>query len=60
MTLGTILTDLTTYGPMVVSAAAAAMAVLPQGTPGSFWDTIRTGVNYIAMNWGNAKNAVQK
>ncbi len=60
MTLGTIFTYLTTYGPTVVTAAAAAMAVLPQGKPGSVWDTVRTGINWIALNVGNAKNAVNK
>ena len=42
--------------PVVISAAAAAMAVLPQGAPGSTWDKIRTFVNFLAMNWGHAKN----
>jgi hypothetical protein len=45
------------YGPVAVTAAAAAMAVLPQGKPGSTWDSVRSGVNFLAMNFGNAKNA---
>ena len=46
--------------PVVIATAAALMAVLPQGTPGSTWDKIRSVVNYVAMNWGSAKNEVQK
>lgn len=42
--------------PIVISAAAAAMAVLPQGKPGSTWDSIRSVVNWLALNVGNAKN----
>ena len=60
MTIAAIVALLTNYGPIAISAAAAAMAVLPQGKPGSLWDTVRTGVNYLAFNWGNAKNIVQK
>ena len=58
--LSTAWNGVTTYGPVVVTAAAAAMAVLPQGKPGSAWDTIRTGVNWLAFNWGNAKNQVKQ
>lgn len=46
--------------PKIIAAAAILMAVLPQGTPGSTWDKIRSVVNYVAMNWGSAKNVVQK
>lgn len=45
--------------PVVITACATAMAVLPQGTPGSTWDKIRTFVNYLAMNWGHASNKVE-
>ena len=51
--------DVTLYGPYVIAAAAAAMAVLPQGKPGSLWDQIRTIVNYLAMNWGHSTNVVE-
>jgi hypothetical protein len=51
----------------VVSTPAAVagltgflMAVLPQGEPGSKWDTARTVLNFVAMNWGNAKNLTLK
>ena len=44
----------------IIAAVAILMAVLPQGTPGSTWDKIRSVVNYVAMNWGSAKNEVQK
>lgn len=55
----TVLTEVTYWGPIVIAAAAAAMAVLPQGKPGTTWDKVRTFVNYLAMNFGNAKNAVK-
>lgn len=35
------------------------MAILPQGAPGSAWDMIRTVLNLLAANFGNAKNAVK-
>ena len=60
MTFASIWAFVLTYVPLVVTAAAAAMAVLPQGKPGGVWDTIRTVVNWAAFNWGNAKNVVQK
>lgn len=60
MTLQAIISAAMTYVPLVVSAAAAAMAVLPQGKPGSTWDNTRSVINYLAMNWGHAKNQVQK
>lgn len=56
----TVVDYATTYVPLVVTAAAAATAVLPQGKPGSVWDTIRTVVNWAAFNWGNAKNVQLK
>ncbi len=56
----TIVKDIATWVPIVITAAAAAMAVLPQGKTGSAWDKIRTVVNYLALNFGNAKNAVKK
>ena len=46
--------------PVIITAAATLMAILPQGAPGSTWDKIRSVVNYVAMNWGSAKNEVQK
>jgi hypothetical protein len=60
MNLQTILTDIATYGPYVIAAAAAAMAALPQGKKGGWWDTVRTIVNFLAMNWGHAKNVQEK
>ncbi len=53
-------TFIVTYVPYIVTAAAAATAVLPQGKPGSVWDTIRTVINWAAFNWGNAKNVQLK
>jgi hypothetical protein len=60
MNMQSILTFLATWVPIVVTAAAAAMAVLPQGKPGSIWDEIRSVVNYAALNFGHATNAVEK
>ncbi len=52
-----IIKDVIDWVPILISAAAAAMAVLPQGKDGSKWDEIRTVVNYLALNIGHAKNA---
>lgn len=60
MSMQVILNDVVTYGPWVITAAAAAMMALPQGKPGTWWDTTRTVVNFIAMNWGHAKNVQEK
>lgn len=60
MNFQTVYADVLSYGPWAVTAAAAAMAVLPQGKPGSVWDTLRTVINWAAFNWGHAKNVVQK
>lgn len=56
---GSAWTFIVTYVPLVVTAAAAAAAVLPQGKAGGVWDTVRTIINWAAFNWGNAKNIVQ-
>ena len=56
MTATTIIAFLTHWGPIAISAAAAA-AVLPKGTPGTTWGTILAGINLLALNFGNAKNA---
>ena len=45
-----------TYGPWVVSAAAAAAAALPQGAPSSTWATVRQVIDLLALNFGNAAN----
>ncbi len=44
------------YGPWIVTAAAAAAATLPAPRPGTLWATIRTAIDVLAMNFGNAKN----
>lgn len=59
MTAESIVSTVVAVVPIVITFAAALMAVLPQGAPGSKWDKIRTFVNYVAMNWGNAKNQRQ-
>lgn len=59
MNMQTVMTEVAYWGPYAVAAAAAAMAVLPQGKPGSVWDKIRTVVNFLAMNWGHSKNIVE-
>ena len=56
MNAATLAADVVQYGPMVVTAAAAAAAVLPQGAPGSAWATVRAMIDVLAMNFGNAKN----
>lgn len=40
--------------------AATLMANLPQGAPGTWWNTIRTVVNWIGQNYGHAKNVHEK
>ena len=42
---------------VVISAASAAAAVLPQGKPGTAWYVIRKAIDFLAMNFGNAANA---
>lgn len=51
-----ILNEIMTYGPMIITAAAAAAATLPKGEPGSIWGKIRTVIDFLALNFGNAKN----
>ncbi len=55
----TILNDVVFYGPIIITAAAGAAAALPQGQPGSLWAKIRGVVDFLAMNFGNAKNAAK-
>ncbi len=43
---------------LISTALAFIMAALPQGEPGGAWDKTRTLLNYLANNWGNAKNIV--
>jgi hypothetical protein len=45
-----------TYAPMVVTAASAAAAALPQGRPGTFWGGVRQVIDVLAINFGNAKH----
>ena len=40
----------------IVTAAAAAAAVLPQGQPGTTWYVVRSAIDLIACNFGNAAN----
>ncbi len=44
----------------VVTIAAALVAALPQGKTGGALDRVRTVVNWLALNVGNAKNARTK
>jgi len=60
MTFQKFLADVVTDLPYAVAAAAAAMAVLPPGKPGSTWATLRAFIDMLAMNWGHAKNAPPK
>lgn len=63
--LPVILHDVTTYGPSVVSvlltvigACAVAAAHLPKPSEGAagWWATARVVLDYVAQNYGNAKN----
>ncbi len=51
-----IMTWATTYGPLVVTAAAAAAAVFPKGKQGTLWYSVRSLIDFLALNFGNAKN----
>jgi hypothetical protein len=46
------------YAPMVISAASAAAAALPQGNAGA-WGVIRGVIDTLAINFGNAENATK-
>jgi hypothetical protein len=50
-----IWTDIITYAPMVISAASAAAAVLPKAPAGSILATMQNIVDWLALNFGNAK-----
>lgn len=52
----TILADILALLPYAISAAAAAAAVLPQGSEGSWWYSARKAIDFLALNFGNAKN----
>ncbi len=56
MNLNAIIGDVVTYGPMLVTAAAAATAVLPQTGP-AWWVAVRQAIDVLALNVGYAKNA---
>ena len=55
--MSTVLSYLAEYGPIVITAAAAAAATLPQGKAGSVWSSIRSVIDFLALNFGNAKNS---
>lgn len=52
----TILADILAWLPYAISAAAAVAAVLPQGSEGSWWYSARKAIDFLALNFGNAKN----
>jgi hypothetical protein len=56
MTAATIIGLLTTYGPMIITGAAAAAAALPQAKSGTPWAAVRKVLDLFALNFGNAKN----
>lgn len=45
------------YGPYVIAAAAAAAAALPKPDPNSTFGKIRAVIDFLALNFANAKNA---
>jgi hypothetical protein len=51
----TILTDITTYAPMVITAASAVSAALPKAASGTFLASIQSLIDTLALNFGNAK-----
>lgn len=44
------------YLPWIIAGASAASAAMPKAEPGSTWDMIRKGIDFAALNFGNAKN----
>lgn len=60
MEVATIISLITAYGPIVLSiigSAATAAAALPKGQPGTAWGAIRSLIDVLGANFGNAKNA---
>lgn len=51
----TILTDITTYAPMVIAAASAASAALPKAPAGSMFAALQSVIDWLALNFGHAK-----
>lgn len=55
MTFASIWAAITTYAPMIISVASAVSAALPKAPAGSIWATIQKGVDWLALNFGQAK-----
>lgn len=55
MVLADIASVAAQYVPVIITAAAAAAAVLPQPTSEP-WLTLRKLLDWAALNFGNAKN----
>ncbi|HTV32744.1 MAG TPA: hypothetical protein VME69_06535 [Methylocella sp.] len=52
-----VLSDIETYVPMAISAAAvAATQFPPPKDPNSWWGQLYAVINWLGMNWGYAKN----
>ena len=41
----------------IVAVASVLAAFMPQATPGSVWSYLRGAIDFLAFNFGNAKNA---
>lgn len=54
--IGSIVGGIVYWLPVAGFASAALVATLPQGKPGSVLDKVRTVLNYLALNVGNARN----
>ena len=52
-----ILAEIGTYGPALVTVAAAAAAAMPKATPGTWYAVFRGVIDVLAGNFGNARNA---
>jgi hypothetical protein len=44
------------YIPYAITGAAAAAAALPQAKPNTAWAGLRSVIDALALNFGNAKN----
>lgn len=58
MNASAIVAGVATYGPIAIAAASAAAATLPQTGP-AWWIWTRKGIDFLAFNFGNARNAAK-
>lgn len=50
------LTNIGIGASIAANIIAYSLTVLPPGKPGTVWGTVRTALDFIGANFGNAKN----